>query len=118
VSSPITITGLAVGEQIQAIDFRPATGELYGLAVSGGGTLGRLYVINTTTGAATAVGASTFSLPGVGSYSIDFNPVVDRIRLVSTAGLNMRLQPDLGTIVATDIPLNPGYAFNYRYCLY
>ena len=108
VSSSITITGLAVAEQIQSIDFRPATGQLYGLAVSGGGTLGRLYVINTTTGAATAVGASTFSLPGVGSYSIDFNPVVDRIRLVSTAGLNIRLHPDLGTIAATDIPLNPG----------
>ena len=108
VSAPITITGLAAGEQIQSIDFRTATGQLYGLAVSAAGTLGRLYVINTTTGVATAVGISSFSLPGVGSYSIDFNPVVDRIRLVSNAGLNVRISPDLGTVVATDAPLNPG----------
>lgn len=108
VSAPIAITGLAAGEHVKSIDFRPATGELYGLAINSAATLGRLYVINTTTGVATAVGASTFSLPGVGIFSIDFNPVVDRIRLVSSAGLNLRLHPDLGTIVATDIPLNPG----------
>src|SRR5215204_2991463 len=107
-SSPLAITGLAAGEQIKAIDFRPLTGQLYGLAVNAAATLGRLYVINTATGVATAVGASTFSLPGVGSFSIDFNPTVDRIRLVSTAGLNMRLHPDLGTVVSTDTPLNPG----------
>src|SRR5215213_9646193 len=109
-SSPLAITGLAAGEQIKAIDFRPSTGQLYGLAVNAAATLGRLYVINTATGVATALGASTFSLPGVGSFSIDFNPVVDRIRLVSTAGLNMRLHPDLGTIVSTDTPLNPATA--------
>ena len=108
VSSPIAITGLAAGEQIQAIDFRAKTGQLYGLAVNAAATLGRLYLINTTTGVATAVGASTFALPGVGTFSIDFNPVVDVIRVVSSAGLNLRLNPDLGTVTSTDTPLNPG----------
>src|SRR5215207_3959774 len=108
VSSPIAITGLAAGEQVKSIDFRPSTGQLYGLATNSAATLGRLYVINTTTGVATALGASTFSLPGIGIFSIDFNPVVDRIRLVSSVGLNIRLHPDLGTILSTDNPLNPG----------
>jgi hypothetical protein len=46
------ITGLQAGEQILGIDFRPATGQLFGL-----GSTSRLYVIDKTTGAAAAVGA-------------------------------------------------------------
>jgi hypothetical protein len=46
-----TISGLQAGENIVGIDFRPATGELFGL-----GSSSRLYNINRTTGVATAVG--------------------------------------------------------------
>ena len=51
----VAITGLAGGENLMAIDFRPATGQLYGLS-----TINRLYVINTETGTARAVGTGTF----------------------------------------------------------
>ena len=103
VSSPITITGLQAGENILGIDFRPANGQLYGL-----GSTSRLYSINASTGTATAVGAAgAFTLSGT-DFGFDFNPTVDRIRVVSNTGQNLRLNPDTGAIAATDTPLNPG----------
>ena len=95
-----TISGLQNGETILGIDFRPATGQLYGL-----GSGNRIYTINTTTGAATFVGGA-FTLTG-SSFGFDFNPVPDRIRVVSDTGQNLRLNPNDGT-VTTDSALNPG----------
>lgn len=34
--------------------------------------------------------------------SLDFNPVVDRIRIVTNTGQNLRLNPETGLVVATD----------------
>jgi hypothetical protein len=97
------ITGLQPGENIVGIDFRPANGQLYAL-----GSSSRLYTINLTTRVATQVGAAgAFSLAG-SSFGFDFNPTVDRIRVVSNTGQNLRLNPDNGTLTATDGPLNPG----------
>lgn len=98
------ISGLATGESIISIDFRPATGQLYGL-----GTSSRLYIINENTGEATALGEASFS-PAISgaNASIDFNPTVDRIRLVTESGQNLRLHPELGTVVATDGNINGG----------
>jgi len=85
------------------MDFRPATGLLYAI-----GSTSRLYTINTATGAATQIGsAGAFTLSGT-DFGTDFNPVVDRIRVVSDTGQNMRLNPNDGTLTATDVPLNPG----------
>jgi hypothetical protein len=101
--SSVAVTGLQVGEQILAIDFRPLNGQLYGL-----GSTSRLYTINRTTGAATQVGSGTFSTPLSGtSFGFDFNPVADRIRVVSDAEQNLRLNPDTGTVAAADSNLNP-----------
>lgn len=97
------ITGLQTGENVLGIDFRPATGQLYAL-----GSTSRLYTINIATGAATAVGAAgAFTLSGT-DFGFDFNPTVDRIRVVSNTGQNLRLNPNDGTLTATDTPLNPG----------
>ena len=49
--STTTITGLNVGDNLIAIDFRPATGQLYGL-----GSSSRIYTIHTVTGVATPIG--------------------------------------------------------------
>jgi hypothetical protein len=95
--APLTISGLQAGEQVVAIDFRPASGHLYGL-----GSSSRLYIISTTTGAATQVGPSgAFALGGI-SFGFDFNPTVDRIRVVSDADLNLRLHPGSGSLAAAD----------------
>jgi hypothetical protein len=104
VISTTSVTGLQGGENLLAIDFRPGTGQLYGL-----GSTSRLYIINQNSGAATAVGATPF-LPAVsGSLTgFDFNPTVDRIRLVTSSGQNLRLHPETGAVAATDTNLNPG----------
>lgn len=102
VSKPIT--NIQVGETILGIDMRPATGQLYAL-----GSSNRLYAINMATGAATAIGAGPFTpaLSGT-SFGFDFNPTVDRIRIVSNTGQNLRAHPETGVIAFTDGPLNPG----------
>lgn len=104
VLSGVTITGLQAGETIMAIDFRPATGQLYGL-----GSTSRLYVINHMTGKASAVSATPFT-PAISGTEVgfDFNPTVDRIRLVTSSGQNLRLNPETGAVVATDMNINPG----------
>jgi hypothetical protein len=103
VSAPIALTGLAGGEAVIGIDFRPATGVLYGLVTSGGNI--RIVTINTTTGATTAVGG-TFALSG-SVAGFDFNPVADRIRVVTNNDANLRIHPDTGA-VTVDTNLNPG----------
>ena len=45
---------------------------------------------------------------GVTAVGFDFNPTVDRIRVVTNTGQNLRLNPNDGTIAATDLNLNPG----------
>lgn len=95
VQSTTTITG-AIGSAILGIDFRPATGELY--ALGGNSTL---YTINTATGAASAIGGPIAGLSG-SNFGFDFNPTVDRIRLVSDTGQNLRLNPITGGIAMTD----------------
>ena len=98
-----TLTGLQSGEMLVAIDFRPANAQLYGVS-----NQSRMYTINTSNGATTMIGSGPFS-PAVEGADIgmDFNPTVDRIRLVSSTGQNLRLHPDLGTVASTDGRLNP-----------
>ena len=100
-TSEVKITGLAANESLLGIDVRPATGQLYGL-----GSTSRVYTINPSTGAATAVGTTAFTPALSGSsFGFDFNPTVDRIRVVSNTGQNLRLNPVTGTVAATDLLL-------------
>ena len=101
------ITGLGMGETILGIDFRPATGQLFGLATTTAGAA-KLYTFNLSSGAATAVGTGFMLATGVTGIGFDFNPTVDRIRVVTNTGQNLRLNPNDGTIAATDMNLNPG----------
>ena len=97
------ITGIAAGDNIEGIDFRPLNGQIFAL-----GRAGNLYTLNAASGAATMVGTGSFaSLLGNG-FGFDFNPTVDRIRVVSTSKQNFRLNPMTGALAATDMFLNPG----------
>ena len=102
VTPQVNITGMQTGETMLAVDYRPATGELYG--VSSGS---RVYVINPATGVARAVNTTPFS-PAIDgtAIGIDFNPTVDRIRLVTNNGQNLRLNPETGAVAATDGVIN------------
>jgi len=98
----VLITGLQQGERILAIDFRPATGQLYGL-----GSSSRLYVINGETGRAVPVGQMSFTPALSGQLTgFDFNPTVDRIRVVTSSGQNLRLHPETGAVVFVDGAIN------------
>ena len=101
IDATVAITGLQAGETILGIDVRPATLQLYLL-----GSTSRIYTLDQGTGIATAVGTAAFTpaLSGT-SFGFDFNPTVDRIRVISDADQNLRLNPDTGTVAATDTAL-------------
>jgi hypothetical protein len=96
------ITGLQTNEQIYGIDFRPATGQLYGI-----GSTSRLYTINPATGQATLVGPLSMPLSG-GSFGVDFNPVSDRLRVISDADQNLEIDPATGGLTLGPAPMYPG----------
>ena len=98
------ITGLLPSDLLTAIDFRPATGELYGVS-----SQSRIYVINQETGVARVIGTTALN-PTISGTAIglDFNPTVDRIRLVTNTGQNLRLHPETGAVAATDMAINGG----------
>jgi hypothetical protein len=103
-SDPNTITsftrirGLQRGESILGIDFRPANGRLYAL-----GSTGTIYTIKLNNGGAVPRPTAPFSAALNGQeFGFDFNPTVDRIRVVSDAEQNLRLNPDSGDVAATD----------------
>ncbi len=88
---------------LRGVDFRPMTGDLYGV-----GSDSVVYRVNPTTAIAVAEGpAFTPALRGT-SFGVGFNPTVDKIRVVSDAGQNLRLNVDEGTVLSADRDLNPG----------
>ena len=89
------ITGMQDNESVMGLDFRPADLSLY--AIGGNGFL---YRIDTATAAATQVAPLSAALQGV-AFGADFNPVVDRLRVVSDGNKNIRIDPSTG-VVATD----------------
>lgn len=94
----VAISGLTGTEKLLSIDFRPATGQLYGVSDAS-----KLYVINTSSGVARPVSNLAFTPALNGTIaSMDFNPTVDRIRVVTNTGQNLRLNPETGLVVATD----------------
>jgi hypothetical protein len=98
--SRVAISSLNAGERIVGIDFRPANNLLYGL-----GSSSQLYIIDTRTGAASRVGSALGTPLSGTEFGFDFNPTVDRIRVVSDTGQNLRLHPETGAVAAVDTPL-------------
>lgn len=113
VASEVSVTGLANSETILGIDARPSNGQLYAL-----GSTGVVYSLNVETGAATSVATldadpADASAPFDGlsgtSFGVDFNPVANRLRVVSNTGQSLRINVDAATDnTTTDGALNPG----------
>src|SRR5262245_19331916 len=98
INSARFITGLGRGEDVVGIDFRPADGQLYALT-----TASRLYIIDPSNGIATTVRTASFTPALNGqSFGVDFNPVPDRLRVVSDADQDLRLNPNNATVAGTD----------------
>ena len=89
-SGLVSVTGIDAGFRLVGIDARPANNLVYGLAVSSNSAINRIYSLDRFTGVATL--ANTLSAPIIGSsFGLDFNPVVDRLRVVSDTGQNYRI---------------------------
>lgn len=107
-STSVALGSLTAGETMVGIDMRPATGQFYGLGINPTADTGTLYLVDPQTGAVTVVGVASqiayvdaignpvdFPAVSVG-YDIDFNPTVDRLRVITGSGLNMRANPITG----------------------
>ena len=97
------VTGVVADQALRAIDFRPSDARLYAVSTNSAGTSGQLYTINLATGAATAIGAG-FALNGNAStrVSIDFNPVVNALRVITGGGQSYRVNANSGALIAQD----------------
>ena len=100
------ITGLVAGDVLTGFDLRPATGALYTIAFSG--NLYRLDLTGTTYTAA-LIGDSRPAGDLVGTrFGVDFNPTVDRLRVVSDFDQNLRINPDTAAAIVDGTISAPG----------
>lgn len=113
VRTTVAVTGLQSGENLIGIDFRPANGLLYAV-----GSSGRIYTLDTASGAATlkatlaadpADTTAPFTALAGNDFGVDFNPVADRLRIVSNTGQSLRINVDTGA-TTTDGNINGGAA--------
>jgi hypothetical protein len=86
------------GNDLIGLDFRPADKKLYGLTDGG-----RLYTINFNVAPPTATLVSTLTprFPSGFQSLMDFNPVVDAIRLIGGDTLNYAVVKNASNILAT-----------------
>jgi hypothetical protein len=99
--SATPITGLQPLERILGLAFRPPTPD-FDVAYALGST-GRLYRL-TATGQATQVGLGSFLVPLDGTrFGFAFNPFTNDIHVISDTGQNLRIDPDTGLMVDSDI---------------
>ncbi len=121
-STLVTISGLTSGDSLRGIDNRftsvpttpPADGNTGLYSIGQNGTTQQLYRLAVTgnTATATAIGAR-FSLtpaaPAAAAFGFDFNPTVDRIRVIEpTANRDIRLNPNTGAQVDGDADTTNG----------
>lgn len=98
VRAAMQLRGLPVGDMLVGMDFRVAKGLLYVL-----GRTGQLYTLDVNTAVLTPLGQGRLQVPLRGvRFGVDFNPALDRLRVVSDLGLNVRLHPDTGALVDFD----------------
>lgn len=113
------VTGLSAGDTLVGIDRRPSLGAnngvLYGFGFNSGAGTGRIYTLNTSNAMATpgallvadpadATPPFPFTTVSGNSFGVDFNPVVDRLRVTSNTGQNLRINVDTG-LTQLDVPL-------------
>ena len=96
-----TCSGLTGADTaIVGIDFRVQDQKLYGVGNGGG-----VYTIDATTAKATFVNSLTVPLSGT-FFGVDFNPVADRLRIVSDTGQNLAHNVNAGGVTASNTTLS------------
>lgn len=79
------------GATLAGIDVRPADGKLYGVTSDG-----NIVIVDPKTGATTMKSKISEALPAGVTWSVDFNPVADRLRLIGSDGSSYRINVDDG----------------------
>lgn len=106
--SNLKITGLQTDDELVGIDYRPKDGKLYAV-----GLLGNIYTLNPATGSATFIkklmadptdttdgnAAFTKILGDANLITVNFNPVADRLRVITNTGQNLRINVDTGATI-------------------
>jgi hypothetical protein len=91
-AAPVHVRG-AEGKLL-GIDIRPADGKLYGVTESG-----QIVTIDPMSGAATKLSQLNERFESGGRAVVDFNPVADRLRLMGSSGMNLRVNVENGQVV-------------------
>jgi hypothetical protein len=91
-AAPVAVRG--VEGRLLGIDIRPADGTLWGLSDAG-----ILYVIDPRTGQATMKSRLSERFESGGRAVVDFNPTVDRLRVMGVSGANLRVNVDTGATI-------------------
>ena len=105
------IVGLQTGtETVVGLDTRPATGELFLITVPTGAVASapvRSYRLDPATATATFVATIPGTVPGAADLptGADFNPVVDRLRVVTAGNESFRINPNNGFLAGDDTNL-------------
>ncbi|MEA2150086.1 MAG: hypothetical protein QOD69_1916 [Solirubrobacteraceae bacterium] len=102
-TSDLAVSGLAPGDSVVGMDVSPRDGGVYVLTNNGG--VGKLYSLDPSTAGATVIGQLSVTLPP-GAYGVDFIPPSNLLRVVASAGLNVRVDPT-NAVVITDMPIKP-----------
>jgi Domain of unknown function (DUF4394) len=84
-----------VDGNVLGIDIRPANGMLYAITDTN-----KIYTVNSNNGVATLVSTLSVSFNGGFQAGVDFNPVADRLRVVSNNGQNFRINVETGEVTA------------------
>jgi Domain of unknown function (DUF4394) len=82
---------LAGGASLIGFDVRPADGKLYGVTPDGA-----IVIVDAKTGKWEKKSQLSEALPKGVAYSVDFNPAADRMRILSSTGMSLRVNVEDG----------------------
>ena len=114
VQAPLELTGLGVFDQVVALDVRPATGGLYGIVQGLTGSV-RLVRIDQESGVVTTIGLPVTLSGASAGIGMDFDPIDDRVEVVTSGDDAFRLNPENGAVatLAAPPPTSDFVAFAY-----
>lgn len=91
VTGMVTLDG---GASVVGIDVRPSDGKLYGVTADG-----VIVTIDAKSGKWEKKSQLSEKLPAGAAISIDFNPAADRMRIIASTGMSLRVNVDDGKAV-------------------
>ena len=88
VTGTVTLDG---GASLVGMDVRPSDGKLYGVTPEG-----VIVTVDVKTGKWEKKSQLSEKLPAGATVSVDFNPVADRMRIITSTGMSLRVNVDDG----------------------